>query len=383
MSSLSGIRIIEFCEIAAGPYCGMLLADMGADVIKVERASGDAMRTWPPVNDGYSENFASINRGKRSVVLDLKSPEGVANARRLILSADAVIENFRPGVMKRNGLDYQSLSAEKPDLIYCSISAFGQSGPRTSEGGFDLTMQAMSGVMSITGEPGSAPVKCGVPLCDFVSGLYGAMGVVSALVQKTNTGKGQHIDVSMLGATLGVAALQTSEYFGTGKAPQKLGSAHPRNAPYQAFKAKDDYFGMAAGNNSLWHHVCDVVGRPDLKEVERFSSPTLRAANQVELKGMLEEVFATQPVSHWLDAFAEKGVPCSPINSFADALKDKQVEHMGWVQPITLPNGVETQTFGPVLRINDECQPIPSGPPALGEHTEAVLASLAGDAVKA
>lgn len=209
------------------------------------------------------------------------------------------------------------------------------------------------------------------------------MGVVSALVQKTNTGKGQHIDVSMLGATLGVAALQTSEYFGTGKAPQKLGSAHPRNAPYQAFKAKDDYFGMAAGNNSLWHHVCDVVGRPDLKEVERFSSPTLRAANQVELKGMLEEVFATQPVSHWLDAFAEKGVPCSPINSFADALKDKQVEHMGWVQPITLPNGVETQTFGPVLRINDECQPIPSGPPALGEHTEAVLASLAGDAVKA
>ncbi|CUI27111.1 CaiB/BaiF CoA transferase family protein [Cognatishimia activa] len=383
MSSLSGIRIIEFCEIAAGPYCGMLLADMGADVIKVERASGDAMRTWPPVNDGYSENFASINRGKRSVVLDLKSPEGVANARRLILSADAVIENFRPGVMKRNGLDYQSLSAEKPDLIYCSISAFGQSGPRTSEGGFDLTMQAMSGVMSITGEPGSAPVKCGVPLCDFVSGLYGAMGVVSALVQKNNTGKGQHIDVSMLGATLGVAALQTSEYFGTGKAPQKLGSAHPRNAPYQAFKAKDDYFGMAAGNNSLWHHVCDVVGKPDLKDVERFSTPTLRAANQVELKGMLEEVFATQPVSHWLDAFAEKGVPCSPINSFADALKDKQVEHMGWVQPITLPNGVETQTFGPVLRINDECQPIPSGPPALGEHTEAVLASLAGDAVKA
>ncbi|KAJ54335.1 carnitine dehydratase [Actibacterium mucosum KCTC 23349] len=383
MSSLSGVRIIEFCEIAAGPYCGMLLADMGADVIKVERASGDAMRTWPPVNDGYSENFASINRGKRSVVLDLKSPEGVANARRLILSADAVIENFRPGVMKRNGLDYQSLSAEKPDLIYCSISAFGQSGPRTSEGGFDLTMQAMSGVMSITGEPGSAPVKCGVPLCDFVSGLYGAMGLVSALVQKNRTGQGQHIDVSMLGATLGVAALQTSEFFGTGKAPKKLGSAHPRNAPYQAFKAKDDYFGMAAGNNSLWHHVCDVVGRPDLKDVERFSSPTLRAANQVELKGLLEEIFATQPVSHWLAAFAEKGVPCSPINSFADALQDKQVEHMGWVQPITLPNGVETQTFGPVLRINDECQPIPSGPPALGEHTESVLASLAGDAVKA
>ena len=382
MRPLDGVRVIEFCEIAAGPYCGMLLADMGADVIKVERATGDAMRTWPPVNEGYSENFASINRGKRSVVLDLKSPEGVENARNLILSADVVIENFRPGVMERNGLDYKRMSAEKPALIYCSISAFGQSGPRSREGGFDLTMQAMAGVMSVTGEPGGAPVKCGVPLCDFVSGQYGAMGVVSALFQRNTTGQGQHVDVSMLGATLGVAALQTSEYFGTGNAPQKLGSAHPRNAPYQAFRAQDNYFGMAAGNNSLWHHVCDVVGRADLKDVEKYSTPTLRAANQVELKDLLEEIFATQPVSHWLAAFAEKGVPCSPINSFADALQDKQVEYMGWVQPITLPNGVQTKTFGPVLRINDECQAIPSGPPALGEHTEAVLDSLSANTSK-
>jgi len=184
-----------FCEIAAGPFCAMLLADMGADVIKVERPAGDAMRMWPPVTDGFSENFASVNRNKRSIVLDLKSAEGVAAARDLILDSDVVIENFRPGVMTRLGIDYATMSAEKPQLIYCSISAFGQTGPRATQGGFDLTMQAMAAVMSVTGEPGGAPVKCGVPLCDFVSALYGSFGISSALVERQTTNKGQHIDV--------------------------------------------------------------------------------------------------------------------------------------------------------------------------------------------
>lgn len=377
MMSLQGKRVIEFCEVAAGPFCGMLLADAGAEVIKVERASGDAMRSWPPINDGYSENFASINRGKKSVVLDLKSDEGVAAARALILSSDVVIENFRPGVMARNGIDYATMSKEKPALIYCSISAFGQSGPRSREGGFDLTMQAMAGVMSITGEPGGAPVKCGVPLCDFVSGLYGAYGVAAALIEVNDSGRGQHIDVAMLGATLAIAALQTSEYFGTGNDPRKLGSAHPRNAPYQAFRASDGYFGMAAGNNKLWQSVCAVIGREDLAQEERFSSPTQRAANQDELRALLEGVFVTKTVGHWLTAFAEAGVPSSPINTYSEALNDPQVEHMGWVQHIDLPSGRQTKTFGSPLRINDEVSPITGPPPALGEHTEAVLVSLA------
>ncbi|MCG8594947.1 MAG: CoA transferase, partial [Kiloniellales bacterium] len=247
MSSLQGLKVVEFCEIAAGPFCAMLLADMGAEVVKVERPAGDAMRMWPPVTDGFSENFASVNRNKRSVVLDLKTEDGRRAARAIILDSDVVVENFRPGVMARLGLDYETMAAEKPGLIYCSISAFGQSGPRSREGGFDLTMQAMSGIMSVTGEPGGAPVKCGVPLCDFVAGLYGAFGVVSALHQRRETGVGQNLDVSMLGTSLAVAALQTSEFFGTGKDPRKLGSAHPRNAPYQAFRARDGYFGMAAG----------------------------------------------------------------------------------------------------------------------------------------
>lgn len=379
MSSLTGIKVIEFCEIAAGPFCGMLLADMGADVIKVERPTGDAMRTWPPLTDGYSENFASVNRGKRSVILNLKDPADVAQARRLILGADVVLENFRPGVMARNGLDYATMAKENPGLIYCSISAFGQAGPRAKEGGFDLTMQAMSGVMSVTGEPGGAPVKCGVPLCDFVSGLYGAYGIAAALNARAASGKGQHIDVSMLGATLGVSALQTSEFFGTGRAPQKLGSAHPRNAPYQAFQAQDGHFGMAAGNNSLWASVCKVVGREDIVEDPKFANPTLRAQNQTELRLLLENVFMTRPVEHWLTAFAEVGVPCSPINNYPEALNDPQVAHMGWVQPVDLPNGVSTQTFGPVLRINDQAQQITRRPPALGEHTEEVLSGLSDE----
>ena len=376
MTSLQGIKVVEFCEIAAGPFCAMLLADMGAEVIKVERPAGDAMRMWPPVNDGYSENFASINRNKRSVVLDMKTEDGLRAAKAIILDSDVVVENFRPGVLARLGIDYETMAAEKPGLIYCSISAFGQSGPRAKEGGFDLTMQAMSGIMSVTGEPGGAPTKCGVPLCDFVAALYGAFAVVSALHERQRTAKGQNIDVSMLGTSLAIAALQTSEYFGTGKDPRKLGSAHPRNAPYQAFRAQDGYFGMAAGNNSLWHQVCDVVGLAELKQDERYLTPTLRAQNQETLRETLEQVFETEPVSHWLAAFAAAGVPCSPINSYSQALGDPQVAHMGWVQDITLANGKATKTFGSPLRINGETPTIAARPPALGEHTEETLARL-------
>ncbi|WP_298937651.1 CoA transferase [uncultured Ruegeria sp.] len=376
MHPLQGIRVIEFCEVAAGPFCGMLLADMGAEIIKVERAQGDAMRSWPPISAGYSENFASLNRGKKSVVLDLKSEEGVAAAHDLIMSADAVIENFRPGVMDRKGLGYDAMSQIKPELIYCSISAFGQSGPRSREGGFDLTMQAMAGVMSVTGEPGGAPVKCGVPLCDFVSGLYGAFGVVSAFRTASETGKGAHLDVAMLGATLAIGALQTSEYFGTGQDPRKLGSAHPRNAPYQAFRAADGYFGMAAGNNKLWASVCGVVDREDLVAEDRFSNPTQRAANQTELLELLETVFVTKPVQHWLDAFAAAGVPSSPINTYSQALGDPQVAHMGYVQDLALPNGAQTKTFGSPILFDGAPNPIGSAPPVLGANTDEVLRAL-------
>ncbi|WP_454690149.1 CaiB/BaiF CoA transferase family protein [Achromobacter aloeverae] len=377
-AALAGVKVIEICNVAAGPFCGMLLADMGADVVKIEHPEGgDTLRAWPPLSEGYSENFASLNRNKRSVTLNLKDPADVARARELAAGADVLLENNRPGVMARLGLGYEDLAKLNPRLVYCSISAYGQSGPRAQEGGFDLTIQAMSGIMSVTGEAGGAPVKCGVPVADFTAGLYGAFSIASALRVAEATGQGTHLDVSMLGVTMGIAALQTSEYFGSGKDPQKLGSAHPRNAPYQAFRCRDGYFGMAAGNNALWKSVCAVVGRPELFQDERFLDTGRRARNQVELRDLLEAVFVLEDGATWLARFREAGVPCAPINTYSQVLADPQVEHMGWVQPLELPNGVKTRTFGAPVRIAGQTLPIRSAPPALGEHNAEVLGAQA------
>jgi crotonobetainyl-CoA:carnitine CoA-transferase CaiB-like acyl-CoA transferase len=376
MMPLAAVRVVEFCQVAAGPFCGMLLADMGADVIKVESPDGDGLRQWPPITGGYSENFASLNRNKRSVVLDLKRPEGQAAARALALSADVLVENFRPGTLAKLGLGYEALAQAKPAIVYCSISAYGQSGPRAQEGGFDLTVQAIGGVMSVTGERGGAPVKCGVPISDFGAGLYAAFAIVSALRKVDREGVGDHIDVSMLGATLGMAALQTSEYFGTGRDPVKLGSAHPRNAPYQAFRAQDGYFAMAAGNDRLWRAVCKGMGRSDLADDPRFASTSSRARNQEALRGLLEADFVREPVDHWLGLFGEIGVPCTPINSYSQVLADPQVAHMGWVKPVSLPGGAQTRTFASPVGMTRDTFGVYRNPPSLGEHTSEVLAEL-------
>ena len=309
-SALAGITVLEICNVAAGPFCGMLLADMGADVIKVENPDGgDTLRSWPPISDGYSENFASLNRNKRSVTLNLKDPGDLELARELALTVDVLIENNRPGVMDRLGLGYEALKARNPRLVYCSISAYGQSGPRAQEGGFDLTIQAMSGIMSVTGEAGGEPVKCGVPLADFSAGLYGAFAIASALRAAQASGQGAHIDVPMLGATLGIAALQTSEFFGSGRDPVKLGSAHPRNAPYQAFRCKGGYFGMAAGNQALWKSVCAVVGRDDLLADARFADTSLRARNWTRCaRSWKPSSPATRPRPGWR-AFERRACP--------------------------------------------------------------------------
>jgi formyl-CoA transferase len=374
---LQGVRVIEICNVAAGPFCAMLLADMGAEIIKVENPDGgDTLRSWPPISDGYSENFASLNRNKRSVTLNLKQREDIALLRDLAKTAQVLVENNRPGVMDRLGVGYADLAALNPSLVYCSISAYGQSGPRSQEGGFDLTVQAMSGIMSVTGEPGRPPVKCGVPLADFGAGLYGAFAIVSALRVAESSGQGTHLDVPMLGATLGIAALQTSEYFGSGKNPVRLGSAHPRNAPYRVFRSQDGYFGMAAGNNALWRSVCDTLSRADLLADERFGSPTSRARHQDALLEILEAEFTQAPSAHWLERFRAAGVPCAPINNYSDVLADPQVEHMQWVQPLDLPNGVRTKTFVSPVRMSGEGFPVRLPPPALGADNDAVLGPL-------
>lgn len=376
MGPLTGQRVVEFCQVAAGPYCGMLLGDMGCDVIKVESPQGDTLRAWPPFTDGFSENFASLNRNKRSIVLDLKSASGREAARRLVASADVLIENNRPGVMDRLGLGYPTFQSAHPELIYCSISAFGQEGPRAAEGGFDLTVQAISGIMSVTGEPDGEPVKCGVPISDFVAGLYAAFSVAAMLARVQQGGLGGHIDVPMMGATLAVAALQTSEYFGNGADPGRLGSAHPRNAPYRAFSAADGHFVMAAGNDKLWRSVCRAIGRDDLAEDVRFASTAARAVNQAELKMILEDVFKGRPVAEWVGLFSGLGVPCGPINRISEALADKQTRHLGWVEETELPSGRRIRSFGSPIALSGQRPAIARRPPALGEHTEEILAEI-------
>jgi crotonobetainyl-CoA:carnitine CoA-transferase CaiB-like acyl-CoA transferase len=367
---------VEFCQIAAGPFCGMLLGDMGADVIKVEPPGGDAMRQWPPITDGYSENFASVNRNKRSIALDLKNAGDRAIARRLVERADVLIENNRPGAMERLGLGYTEVSRLNPVIVYCSISAFGQTGPRARDGAFDVTMQALSGIMSVTGHQDAPPVKCGVPVSDFATGLYAAFNVTAALLRRRDTGRGAHVDASMLGCSLGIAALQSSELFGTGTSPRKLGAAHPRNAPYEAFQAKDDHFVIAAGNDKLWRSVCEVVAAPELADDPRFLGTADRARNQAALKVILEERFAQATAAQWLERFAAAGVPCAPINDYAAALADPQVTARGWVQPITLPGGTRTRTFGAPVAMTGADFQIRHAPPALDGDREAILREL-------
>ena len=378
LKPLAGIRVLEICNVAAGPFCALLLADLGADVIKLENpGAGDTLRAWPPhtgpENDRLSENFASLNRNKRSVTLDLKNPDDNAKAKSLITNADVLIENNRPGVMKRLGLDFDSALAINPKLIYCSISAYGQTGPRANEGGFDVTIQAMSGIMSVTGEPDGAPVKCGVPVADFTAGLYGAMSICAQLRAVAQTGKGVHIDVPMMGTSLAIAALQTSEYFGVGKDPVKLGSAHPRNAPYQAFKAKDDYLVMAAGTQALWETVCQILKSPELLKDERFTSTALRAKNQIALKELIEVILQKDTAANWIAQFSQAGVPCCPINQYSAVLNDPQTLAMGWVQPMVMANGQQTKTVINPIKFNGTTASIERRPPRLGEHNSEIV----------
>lgn len=379
LGPLAGVKVIEFGQIAAGPFAGMLFADLGADVVKVERPDvGDSMREWPPFfineeGESYSSNFSSLNRNKRSIVIDFKSPQELDRLRELCAQADVIVENYRPGVLAKFGLHYEQLVEANPKLVYCSISGYGQKGAYAQKGAFDVTIQAISGLMSVTGEEAGEPVKCGVPVADFVAGLYGAYTVVAAIHQASRTGQGSYIDCSMLASVLGISALQTSEYYGNGVAPKRLGSAHPRNAPYQGYHGSDKPFVIAAGNEKLWREVVDAVEQPALANDPRFQTQTLRAKHQKELAQLLQISFSQKTAAEWLDIFDSRGVPCAPINTFEDILQDPVVAESGLIHPLTLPNDTQTSTVGyPVKLSNFEFQ-IHRKPPLKGEHTELIF----------
>ncbi|CAH1217952.1 Acetyl-CoA:oxalate CoA-transferase [Paenibacillus allorhizoplanae] len=376
---LAGIKVIEFGQIAAGPFAGMLFADLGADVVKVERPDvGDSMREWPPFitneeGESYSSNFSSLNRNKRSIAIDFKSPADLERLRDLCAQADVIVENYRPGVLAKFGLSYDRLVEVNPKLVYCSISGYGQKGAYAQKGAFDVTIQAISGLMSVTGEEDGGPVKCGVPVADFVAGLYGAYTVVAAVHQASRIGKGSYIDCSMLASVLGISALQTSEYYGNGVAPKRLGSAHPRNAPYQGYHGSDKPFVIAAGNEKLWREVVDAVELPALADDPRFQNQTLRAKHQKELALLLQEAFSLKTAAEWLDIFDGRGVPCAPINTFEDILHDPAVKESGLIHELALPNHTQTTTVGYPVKLTDYEFQIYRKPPLKGEHTEEIF----------
>lgn len=374
---LTGVRVIELGHVAAGPFTGMLLGDLGADVVKIEPPTGDMMRGWPPIEtdetgEAFSHNFASLNRNKRSVTADFKDPEALAMAKGLVNAADIVVENYRPGILDRLGLGFDQASADHSGLVYCSISGYGQTGPYRSLGAFDVVVQAMSGLMSVTGTENGEPVKAGVPIADFVSGLYAALTVVAWLPLVRQTGHSIHLDTPMLDCTLAISALQTSEYWGSGRAPEMLGTRHPRNAPYQLFQAKDRPIAIAAGNDKLWARLCKVLELPQLTDDPRFHHQGDRVRNQVELEAMLNEKLGEADADDWVSLLNEAGVPVSPLNTFADILNDPAVLASGLVRKMQMPVASAVSTTVYPVRGGWGGPRLDLPPPRLGEHNDQV-----------
>jgi len=376
---LRHLRVLDLSQVMAGPFCGMMLGDMGADVIKIEPPGvGDQTRRAMgfKLKGSDSMGFINMNRNKRSMVLNLKSPAGREVFYELVKTADVVIENYRPGVADRLGINYGTLRAINPRIIYASISGFGQTGPWSQRPGFDLIAQAMSGIMSITGDPDGPPAKSGVPVADIGSALFALYGILTAYIGRLETGEGQHIDASLFEAGIAFAIWDISEFWGTGKVPQKLGTGNRMSAPYQAVRASDDYFVMGANNDKLWRSLCELIDRLDLLKDPRFITIADRLANRLALIEELEKVFTTRPADYWVEQLLAAGIPAGPINNYAQALDNDHVRHRKMVLEIDHPIEGKVRSIGFPVKLSGTPQQLRMPPPLLGADTEAILAEL-------
>jgi formyl-CoA transferase len=374
---LTGIRVVEVGNYMAAPFCGMQLADLGAEVIKVEHPDGgDQVRQSAPVIDGEGSAFMRLNRNKRSFALDLKTSQGAEIFRKLVATADAVVENLRPGTMKDLGLDYEMLRAINPGLVYVAASGWGQDGPLRDQPGMDIMAQARSGLMSITGTAGGDPVKVGVPVCDLVCALYGALAAVSALYSRRDTGAGQYIDVSLLEAGVSLAIWEAGRFFATGEIPKPLGSAHQSAAPYQAFRSADGWLTIGATTKFNWTALCGALGLERLLDDERYVDASTRHLNRVALAETIESVLVTGPTAHWLAVLGDAGVPCAPIQDFGQVFTDPHLlaRDYFWDGP--------HRTAGPVRQLGSPMRfsrtPVrrDTAGPLLGEDSAELLAEL-------
>lgn len=374
---LEGVRVLDFTRVMAGPFATMLLGDLGADVIKIEPPGGDDTRGWgPPWIGRDSAYFMSVNRNKRSIIIDLKKAESREIVEKLVKRSDVVVENFRPGVAEELGISYDKLSKINSRIIYCSISGFGQSGPYRDKPGYDLIALAMSGLMSITGEPGRPPVKFGVPIADLTTALFAALSILSALYWREKTGRGQYIDVALLDVQILMLSHQAFNYFSTGREPERMGSAHPNIVPYQAFETSDGYIVVTVGSEKLWEKFCKAIDRSDLLENPRFRTNAERVINREELVEELNRIFKSKPTSFWIEVLEKAGVPAAPILTVGQALNDEHVRYRGMVVEVEHPEAGAVKMLGTPFKLSKTPGMVRTPPPTRGQHTYEILREL-------
>jgi len=378
--ALAGLKVVDLSRILAGPFCTQLLSDLGATIWEVESLRGDDTRRWgPPFVDGESAYYLSTNRGKFSLSVNLKDARGQEIVRALAARADVLIENFKVGDLARYGLDYASLQALNPRLVYASITGFGQDGPRANEPGYDVALQGITGIMSVTGEPDGSPMKVGVAWIDVLTGLTAAVGVLAALRERDRSGQGQHIDLALFDVGLMAMVNQAQRYLSTREPPNRMGTLHPQIVPYQAFQAADAWFILAVGNDQQYRKLCTAAGRPDLWEDQRYQTNAGRVEHRASLVPELERLFRSRPRTHWLDLLPRQGVPATPVNNLAEAFADPQAGHRGVAWEVQHATIGKLPLVANALQHMSHTPARPAGPPPLlGQHTREVLTSELG-----
>jgi len=380
LGPLEGVLVLDLSRIMAGPFCSMILGDLGAEVIKVERpGSGDDTRAWgPPFIGGESTYYLSINRNKKSITVNLKSTKGIEIIKEMVKRSDILLENFAPGTMEKYGLAYDTLSKINPGLIFCSITGYGPDGPYKNRTGYDLVASAVGGLMSITGEEGGPPVKVGIAITDVVTGLFAHGAVLAALHARQKSGRGQRIDVSLLEAQVAALINAASGYLNSGKVPIRLGTAHESIVPYEAFKTKDKYIIIAAGNDKIFASLCEVLGIPELAHDPRFSTNAQRVANRKELIPILHAGTVKKTADDWVRIFEENGIPSGPINDVKGVFEDPQVLHRGMLLEMRHPTAGKIRIAGIPVKYSDTKAEARLHPPLLGEHTDEILKKYLG-----
>ncbi len=371
---LQGMKVLDLTRVLAGPYASMVLADLGAEVLKVELpGTGDESRGFGPFQNGESAYFASVNRGKKSVTIDLRTESGSALVRRLLRGCDVLIENFRPGSMARFGLDYARVQRENPQLVYASISGFGQTGPYAQRPAYDVIIQAMGGIASITGQPGGAPVRVGSSVGDLSAALFSVVGILAAWGRAKETGKGQQVDISMLDCQVALLENAIARYYVNGDVPQPLGSRHPTITPFQFFEASDGYIVIAAGNDGLWRKLCSALGREELIGDARFADNAARTQHHAELEPLLQASFAEGSVAEWCEVLGAAGIPCGPIHDVADVCADEQVAARQMIVELQHPTAGAQKMPNSPLKFSQTPVELRQPAPLLGQHTDEVL----------